>query len=159
MKKITILIICLLVWSTSQAQVTQTIRGKIIDSDIKTPLPGATVMIIGNDSLNGTVSDMDGFFRLDHVPVGRINLQISYMGYETKNLPNILVRSGKETVMNVELTESIQNVDEVKISAKKNKAEVLNEMSVVSARAFSVEETKRYAGAMIPQEWFLLLLE
>jgi hypothetical protein len=132
----------------SQGQViTQTVRGTVMDEDGKFPLPGATVVISGTNPVRGTATNTNGEFRLDRVPVGRIDLEINYIGYEDLISPNILVNSGKETVLDIEMRESFVKVDDVVVTAGKNKGEVLNEMAVISSRSFSVDETKRYAGA------------
>lgn len=128
-------------------QMTQTVRGTIKDQDTQVTLIGATIQLIGADPIIGTITDIDGSFRLEKVPVGRITLKIGYLGYEDKVLPNLLVSSAKEVVLQISLIESIEKMAELVITAKRNKAEVLNEMSVVSARSFSVEETGRYAGS------------
>lgn len=127
---------------------TQTVRGVIVDQDTKTPLPGANVILLGTETNTGTTTDSEGRFRLEKVPVGRINLKISYIGYEDKILPNLLVASAKELVLKIELIEALAKLDEVTIVNKQDKTKVLNEMALVSARTFSVEETQRYAGAI-----------
>ena len=139
-------LLCLFFNRFSQG-LTQTVRGTITDQDSEFTLIGATVQIVEADPIIGVVTDIDGNFRLENVPVGRVNLKISYIGYEDKVLPNLLVDAAKEVILNVSLTESISSLKAVVVSAKKNKSEVLNEMSVVSARSFSVDETKRYAGS------------
>ncbi len=131
----------------SGQKLTQTIRGTIKDQDSEMTLIGATVQIIGSDPIKGAVTDIDGTFRIEDVPVGRVDLKITYMGYEDKVIPNLLVSAAKELVLNVSILESISNLDAVTVTAKKDKTEVLNEMALVSARSFSVEETKRYAGS------------
>ncbi|MCB0840283.1 MAG: TonB-dependent receptor, partial [Bacteroidetes bacterium] len=62
--------------------------------------------------------------------------------------PNLLLNSAKELILNISLIESIHTTEEVVIGAKQNKTEVINEMAMISSRSFSVEETKRYAGAI-----------
>jgi hypothetical protein len=132
----------------SQGQViTQTIRGTLMDEDGKFPLQGATVVISGTNPVRGTTTNTSGEFRLDKVPVGRIDLEIKFIGYEDLIIPNIPVNSGKEIVLDLEIRESFVKVDEVVVTAGKNKGEVLNEMAITSSRSFSVDETKRYAGA------------
>ncbi|MEI7503341.1 MAG: carboxypeptidase-like regulatory domain-containing protein, partial [Paludibacter sp.] len=59
-------------------QLTQTLRGTIIDIDSKLPLIGATVKIAGSDPLIGTTTDLNGEFKLEKIGVGRISLQLSY---------------------------------------------------------------------------------
>jgi len=144
------LIVVLLIGMTNILQatdLTQTLRGKVVDKDSKATLHGATVILLESNPLRGAVTNLDGQFRIENVPVGRLSIKVSYVGYEEKYISNILLSSGKETVLNVELTESVTLMDEVRVVAKKKKSESLNEMAAVSAKAFTVEETKRYAGS------------
>lgn len=126
---------------------TQTIRGKVFDEDSRTALPGANIILLGMEKLTGTSADSDGNFRLLEVPVGRVSLKITFMGYEDRTLSNILVVSGKETVLDISLKESLFVMDAIVVEAGKEKPEVLNDMALTSAHAFSVEETKRFAGS------------
>src|SRR5690554_2768736 len=131
-----------------QAQnLTQTVRGKVIDQESRVPLPGVNVVVVGGAELLEGSTDLQGEFHIENVPVGRTTLKISYIGYEEKFLSNLLVSSGKETVLEVALQESLIGMDEVVIRADQNKSQIANEMALVSARGFTVEETKRYAGS------------
>ncbi|RUT79952.1 TonB-dependent receptor [Ancylomarina longa] len=134
--------------SANTTQFYQTIRGKIIDTESKQSLIGANVVILNSNPFIGTASDINGNFRLDKVPVGRINLQITCLGYEPKIITNIEVGSAKEVILNIELIESVTKIGEIKVYPKTAKHETLNKMAVVSGQAFTVEETSRYAGAI-----------
>lgn len=135
--------------STAQSEaLTQTIRGRIIDVDSRSKIADATIVIMESNPLIGTASDSNGQFKLIAVPVGRRNLKISLMGYEEKIIPNLLVVAGKETVLEIELRESYTGLKDIVVSARPDKSRVANEMALVSARSFGVEETKRYAGAI-----------
>jgi hypothetical protein len=143
---------CGIVMSLHQTQVysqilKQTIRGQVIDIDSKMPLIGVTLFIEGSTPVVGTVSDPEGYFTFPQIPVGRYNIVVDYIGYETKVIPNLLIGAGKEAIVNIELTESLIKLDEVTVTARKNKGEPLNDMATVSARSFTVEETQRYAGS------------
>ena len=72
----------------------------------------------------------------------------SYLGYEPVIVPEIMVTSGKETVIHVTLKQSITEMDEVVITAGVRKDRPLNSMAAVSARSFTVEEAGRYAGGI-----------
>ena len=124
----------------------QTVRGVLTDADSKLPLIGATVLILNSEPVKGTTTNENGVFRLEHVPVGRVDLQFSYLGYDEMTLSNVVVNSGKEVVLNVSLQESISKLNEVVVMANANKGEALNEMAVLSARSISPEQTNRYAG-------------
>jgi len=126
---------------------TQTVRGKVTDQDSRMPLLGVNVVIVGSQPFLGGSSNEQGQFRIENVPVGRITVKISYLGYEEKLLSNLLITTGKETVLELELQESLIGMDEVVIRADQNKSRITNEMALVSARGFTVEETKRYAGS------------
>ena len=126
---------------------TQTVRGTITDADSKLPLIGATVTGIDSDHLIGTTTDVNGNFRLGKIPVGRVSLQFSYIGYDSRTISNIEVYSGKEVFLELSLKESVIKLEEVVVRAHKN-GEAINDMSLLSARSISVEQTKRYTGGM-----------
>ncbi|MBT1695322.1 carboxypeptidase-like regulatory domain-containing protein [Fulvivirgaceae bacterium PWU4] len=128
-------------------QITQNIRGTIVDQDSQMPLAGATVMVVGTSPIIGTMTDGDGNFRLTGVPIGRVTLKVTFMGYEERTIPNLLIGSAKEEILNVTLAESVNTLEAVTITGDQNKGEVLNEMAMISAHTFSVEETSRYAGS------------
>jgi hypothetical protein len=111
------------------------------------PLIGATVVVVGSTPLIGTTTDLEGRFRISGVPVGRVTLKISFIGYEDRTIPNLLVGSAKEEIIDVALTESVSKLEEIIVNGNAVKGEVLNEMAISSAHTFSVEETSRYAGS------------
>lgn len=125
---------------------TQILRGTITDKQSAFPLIGATVRVMDTDPIIGTITDENGHFELKNVPVGRQVVQVQYLGYETLTLPNILVTAGKEVVLDVSLTESIQSVGEIVVTAKAAKDETLNDMVTLSARTFDLEEVVRFSG-------------
>ena len=126
---------------------TQIIRGTVLDKDTQFPLIGATVSVIGSDPMIGTTTDFDGNFELLEVPVGRQQLSCSYIGYSEFVSNPILVNSARATELKIELIESAFTAEEVVVKAKKFGNEALNELSILSARSFSVEETQRYAAS------------
>lgn len=126
--------------------ITQTIKGKVTDTEIQLPLPGATVMIVGSDPVIGTSTDMDGNFRLEKVPLGRYDIRISYTGYETYTITELVVGSGKEVVISAGLKELVVSLDQVVVNAEADKKEPVNSMSIISARQINMEEARRFAG-------------
>lgn len=125
---------------------TQTVRGTLKDADSQQPLIGATVMIPDSDPLIGGVTGVDGSFKLKSIPLGRITLQLSYLGYTSKTIPNIIVDSGKEVVLDLSLQESVIKMEDLVVRASANKGEAINDMALISARSISPDETKRYPG-------------
>ncbi|MEA3495196.1 MAG: TonB-dependent receptor [Bacteroidota bacterium] len=145
--KIIFVVLLTTVVSGANAQgVTQTIRGQIIEKQTQATLPGATVILLETDPPVGTITNNEGYFVLKNVAVGRISLQVRYIGYHTVTLNNLNLISGKELIVNIEMEEKVQKMEEVVITASR-KGEVLNKMTSISARTFSIEESQRYAGA------------
>lgn len=145
-----ILSICLSVFSLAiKAQIpTQTVRGIIVDKVSQSPLPGVIVVLTNSNPLIGTSTDEEGRFKLTQVPVGKQTLKISFMGYKENVMQNLSVNAGKELVLNISLEEDIKSMSEVIVTAKVEKNKPLNDMSMVSTRAFSVEETQKFAAAV-----------
>ena len=129
------------------AQPSQTVRGKVVDNETNFPLVSAKIEIFTGDSTikYRVLSDLDGAFEIKSVPVGKHSMIISLSTYETKT-QTVEVNSGKETVLQITLLEAYVDQPEVKIVARK-KGEVINEMALLSAQQFSVEETNRYPGS------------
>lgn len=131
----------------SFAQGTSSVRGQIVDKETRAPLIGAVVQLYNDTALQaGAVADFDGNYRIDNVPVGRYTIKVQYTGYLQALMSNIIVNSGKETILNIELEPSVTTTSEVVIVGQKKDGTV-NEMSAGSGRMFSVEETNRYAGS------------
>lgn len=133
----------------AQAQktsITQTVRGDIIDKDTRQPMIGASV-ICENGTKTAVASDANGLFKFSSVGIGRITVSISFIGYKPVKLENLLVTSGKELVLHVEMEETVVEQEAIIIKAFARKDQALNKMTSVSARSFTVEETERYAGS------------
>lgn len=128
-------------------EITQTIRGTVVDKESKITLVGASVYLSDVDPAIGTITDENGNFRIENAETGRRKLCVSYLGYKPLCFDNLLLTSGKEIVLNIEIEEDITNLDEVVVKANQNKSKPLNAMSGISSRTFSIEETQRYAGA------------
>ncbi|MEM1328237.1 MAG: carboxypeptidase-like regulatory domain-containing protein [Bacteroidota bacterium] len=123
---------------------TGVIKGTILDQQSEMPIIGATVQLMNGETNAGTTTDIDGYFRLTEVPLGRNVLQVTYVGYAPQTLPNIEVTSGKEVVLTINIEESISELNEVVVTANKDQPQ--NEMATISARQFSLEEVNRYSG-------------
>jgi hypothetical protein len=137
----------LLLPSIAYAQITQVIRGQVTDAVSGRGLPGANVVLMDTALLLGAATDVDGNFKLDGVPIGRRSIRFTFLGYEEVRMENLIISPSKQTVLNVKMTESVQQLAEAVVVAEREKERPLNEMATVSARTFSVEETRRFAGS------------
>ena len=142
------LVFSVVITSAQKTELTQTVRGLVLDKDSKQPLIGATVVVINDTKTYGAATDEQGKFRILNVPVGRKSMKISYVGYEDRMLNDIIINSAKEVVLNIELAEKVVSAKELIISAKANKAAPNNELILVSGRSFTIDQATRYAGAL-----------
>ena len=72
-------------------------------------LPGVSVVVKG--TTNGTITALDGSFKLDNVKSSDI-LQFSFVGYKTQE-----IKVGSQKTFNVTLQEDAQALDEVVVVA------------------------------------------
>ncbi|MCF6171315.1 MAG: TonB-dependent receptor [Bacteroidales bacterium] len=129
-------------------EITQSIRGRVVDKDSQMPLPGASLVIAGSEPQIGTTSGENGEFNFGKLAVGKYDIIVFYVGYEMATVRNVVLISGKETVLTIQLTESVQKLDEVVILANRNKAEAIDKMAAVSVMKFNVEAMQNYAGTI-----------
>jgi len=130
----------------SAQEINQNIRGKVTDLLTEGPIPGAKITIISSETPLRAITDVDGNFTIKNVPVGRHDLIVTYIGYEDAVLTGIIVDAGKETVLPIAMEERVAEKDAVTVIGQRTGP--ANEMSEVSTRTFTVEETQRYAAGL-----------
>jgi CarboxypepD_reg-like domain/TonB-dependent Receptor Plug Domain len=121
----------------------QNIRGIVTDKLSQTPIIGATVQI--NNSEKQTVTDEKGNYTLTDITPDRYEIEVSFVGYKEVVIPNVIVTSGKEVILDITMEDEYNKLDEVVVKSS-NKAGTINKLATVSARTFSMEEVNRYAG-------------
>ncbi len=122
---------------------TQNIRGVVTDKLSQTPLTGVVVQIASIQKSSS--SDANGNFTLSNIPPDRYDISATFLGYKTITIPNVVVTSGKEVIIDIAMEESYKQIGEVLVKAN-NKEGTVNKLATVSARTFSMEEVNRYAG-------------
>ncbi len=142
-KTIAILIILTVHFGFSQ---TGTIKGVVVDKQSENPLEGATVELLNTEVATGVITDFDGRFTLTGVPLGRQAIRVSFIGYESATIPNVVVTTGKDVSVNITLLESFNQLDEIVLTTETNKDQPLNKAAAVSARQFGIEEVTRFSG-------------
>ena len=141
-------VILLLVLSTTIfGQSFQNIRGRVFEKNTQTPIPSAHVWTSINGNITGSVTDSFGNFVIEKIPVGRWEVYVSSVDYEDFVAMNVLVYSGRETVMEIAMTERVFNLDELVVRPAVDKDLPLSRMATASVRMFSTEEANRYAGS------------
>jgi hypothetical protein len=126
-------------------QFTQTIKGVITDKVSEKPLSGATITVIGTSI--GAQTNSEGRYNLLNVPVGRVLLAVTYVGYKDIAIPEVLVTVGKEVIIDVSMDQNVKQENAIVVkSTKVKKGAASNEYATASARSFNVDEVTRFAG-------------
>ncbi|MFA6233267.1 MAG: TonB-dependent receptor [Bacteroidota bacterium] len=111
-----IAVLCILFPVAAMAQ-NGKIAGKVTDRETGEPLIGANVMIDGSD--RGAASNINGEFVILNVPIGKVTLVASYIGYQQITLRDVLIRSNETTSADFQLPSETFKVGEVEIIAEK----------------------------------------
>lgn len=116
MKKITSLLIIILLMTGSLWAQTGSIRGKIIEKSTKKPLPGANITIVG--TTQGAASDGNGNFIIENVDECICKLKVTFLGYHSFIKPDVRVIRNKVTLVEeIQLTEQSIEGEAVTITA------------------------------------------
>jgi len=143
MNKLTILFVLCCSFCVAQTGI---IKGQILDKQSETPLLGATIELLNTEKTIGVTTDINGYYTIENVPVGRQIIRVSYIGFESITIPNIVVTTGKDAIVNVSLEEAFDQLDAVVLDTPTNKDRTINKLATVSARQFSLEEVNRFSG-------------
>ena len=121
----------------------QNIRGVVLDKLSQTPIIGATIAV--QNSTKQVQTDNSGNYLLTDMAPDRYEIKVSFSGYKEVIIPNVIVTSGKEVILDITMEDEFNKLNEVVVKAS-NKAGTINKLASVSARTFSMEEVNRFAG-------------
>ena len=100
---------CFLIWNQSYAQLT--ISGKIKEFGTGINLPGVTVYL--EDLRIGTITDLNGYYKIDNLKPGSYVLMVDFVGYKSNSLKLNLT---KDTLINFEMTPGVTELNEVVVT-------------------------------------------
>jgi outer membrane receptor protein involved in Fe transport len=120
------------------SQANGSVQGKIFDAKTNEVLPVVTVYIskpninetdtFDDNSMKGTISDFDGFYRVEIGP-GDYLIKFSSVGYQTKEQP-ITIKSNEIVFLDMKLEQNVLELNEFVYSENKNSTKL--EESTVS---------------------------
>ncbi len=124
------------------------ISGKVIDPATAEPLIGASVKL--ETAGGGGITDLDGNFIITDVPVGTHTIRISYTGYSSKLIDDIVVSEAEPAYVEVAMDEpsTATMITETVITAKARRESmsaltVLQKNSPIIADGISAEIIRR----------------
>ncbi len=101
----------------SAQNLTQTVKGVITDKISEKPLQGAVITIAEKKA----ISNNNGNYVLKNIAIGRITISITITGYKPVVIPEVLVTTGKEVVVDVALEQDVKVLADVTVSSSKTK--------------------------------------
>lgn len=138
MKKILVLLLLVPFISISQ---NGAIQGKV--QDVKgEPIPFANIYI--EELEKGNVSDLDGNYRIDAIPVGVISIKISSVGFKTEYLTDVEIKPGRT----LEFTHTLKVLsDTLQGVVVQSDPFVKKDDAPTGFRTLNSTEIERYPGA------------
>ena len=124
------------------SQIEGYINGYIYDSKSQLPILGANIIIEGTQK--GAISDENGFFEIYKINPKSYNISVSYIGYQSKKIYNYIVKSKGNQTLEIYLTESIQELEEIVLFENPFKK---SKETPLSINTFSRVEIESYPGA------------
>ena len=136
------LLLFLLLPSLIFSQIEGTINGYIFDSKSQMPLFGANVIIEGTEK--GAISNENGYFEISEIKPESYNLTVSYIGYQSKKIFNVIIKSKGNQTLEIYLLESTQKLEEIILFESPFKKSLETPLSI---NTFSRVEIESYPGA------------
>lgn len=91
------------------------IAGRVVDAQTGDPLPGVNLLVVG--TLQGTVTDLDGYYVILNVTPGTVTVRASFVGFTTQTVEAVRVQIDQTTTINFQLREEVLQGEEVVIVA------------------------------------------
>lgn len=116
---------------------TGSISGKVTDAKTGETVPGVKVMVEGQKI--GILTDLDGFFSLQNLPVGTYALSFKYGMYTPQIITDLQVKSNADTTVFVTMQDSVLNIKAVDVIFVVNKESNNNLLSLQRKNASVVD--------------------
>jgi hypothetical protein len=133
----------------------QTVRGYVTDRTTGNGIAYAIVELLNHSPRLTCVTEENGSFELNNVPVGHQRIRVELEGYY-ESVHTELIEAGKQAVVTIPVDEEVsRNIATVEANRstikdkgrfRNSKMESIDEMNAVSTRAFNIEEVRKYVG-------------
>lgn len=91
------------------------LQGRVYNEINNEPIIGASVLLQGTTT--GAVTDIDGMYAITGLLPGLYNIQVSFIGYETRTVFEVQVSNAAPTTLNFALKPSAKQLEELVIRA------------------------------------------
>lgn len=120
------------------SQASGSLTGTITDAGTGDELPGVNITLVG--TVLGAASDGDGQYRIDNIPVGTYDVQITMIGYKRELKSDVVIRANSQTSLDVQLQETVIETPELMVTANKRRQSIQdspNSIGVLTNKDFA----------------------
>jgi len=114
----------------------QMLRGFVYEKSNGAPIPYANIVVEGED--RGTITNLDGYFQLSDLPVGEVQVKVSFLGYETVS-ETVRIYINKPNTIKVYLDEGSQMLNTVDLNIERAEKKVKVNTAVVNLNPKAIE--------------------
>ncbi len=118
--------------TVAQAQATGSLTGRVVEQVSGQPVTGARIVLVGTS--RQAITNQDGTFRFDGVPVGQVQLRVVRIGYAPQD-QTITVTAGQPVTADFQLEASAILLDQIFVTAtgERRSREVANNIAKIDA--------------------------
>ncbi len=124
-------VLCVMWAASALGQGNSDLSGMVTDADGEA-IVGANVALEGGGFKTGAISDEEGRFSLDDVPVGRYVLRVTHIGYEELVRADVNVGSGARLTLDLVLRDEVILLGQSVVSASRRQEKILDAPASVS---------------------------
>jgi len=114
----------------------QMLRGFVFEKSNGAPIPYANIVIEGED--RGTMTNLDGYFQLADLPIGEVQVTVSFLGFETAS-EMVRIYKNKPNTIKVYLDEGSQMLNTVDLNIERAEKKIKVNTAVVNLNPKAIE--------------------
>lgn len=120
------------------------LRGKVLDQNDGQPLAGAMITLVGTEL--GAYTEVDGGYEIPEIPAGTYDVEVSYFGYQTKVISQVVFTNGTIIETPITLADDALTLEAVKVRTTLRQESAI---ALIVAQQHALQVTDGYGGDLI----------
>lgn len=145
----TVFFIVLISYTSIYSQQLQNVKGKVVNSFTKSPIENVVVTLhVDQDEFQKAYTNAAGDYLFVEVPLGIYTVSFAHLEYESFVFPVVELYSSRETIIDVSLTQRVNELKDVVISVNKDRSANNNDMTTLSTKTIYTQDMSKIAGSL-----------